>query len=737
MFIPFFLAILLFFQLNLTQSFNYNEILIKKPYETVCEETTTTQKPDLIDQLSDQCPLEYKSSSLKTGCLCNLNTTTLDCLYSNRLNKIPDFFNVNSKNEWNINLKCKNFTHLTNLEPFLPLETINILDLSSHLNPHEKCKIYPNENLVKIVKIGSKNHHSNLNKSKSLKINELNLELNNLNSIHLIKNNTNYQLNIKTLRLSNNFLEFLDIKTELDLCYIGLENLNVSNNRLKRIEIGYFVFLQRLNLSNNYLSSFIIDFYNTKDFQIYYSKNCKLENSTSLHSNLIDLDLSHNFLPSLPFNFLNIKYLSLLNLNLSSNQIREIRNYEFSSMTLLERLDLSSNLITNVANKSFYSLKKLKYIDLANNYLTQIPKNLFHDQKESLEYLNLNHNNLTQVAKEAFKYLGHVKYMHLSQNKIEILKNYSFGFMFNLIELYLAQNEINTIELNAFYIDEQSYYGPGLVEKLDLSFNKLTYLDKSIFSYLTNLRYLILNNNKLERVDTSVFQGVNYLITLDLRLNYLKSLDFLLSRNFSSLRNLKLSNNLIEFLRPGQFSFLKSLNYLDLSGNRLKYINSCAFYGIQNTIKKLFLNYNLISRLNTCAFTLAFKNLRFVQIMHNPLNCTNNCEFFFTVYNPPYSINYQGVECVNNTLSSDRECSQKHYDKIFSRCKLEAQTNDCSTLANDLSNTFQNDAYFEYDYVNMERSLSEHFETNWGIKANFNIIITVFVLFINIIIFKI
>lgn len=144
------------------------------------------------------------------------------------------------------------------------------------------------------------------------------------------------------------------------------------------------------------------------------------------------------------------------------------------------------------------------------------------------------------------------------------------------------------------------------------------------------------------------------------------------------MRYLKLSNNHIHQIRPGQFSYLKALNQLDLSANRIRHITNCAFHGLESSIKKLILNYNQISRLNSCAFTLAFRHLRFVQILHNPLNCTNNCEFFFTIYNPPYSINYEGLECVNSTQSSMEHCTMQQYDKIYAKCKNQAKSRDCS-----------------------------------------------------------
>lgn len=710
---------IILFLVKTALAFNFKDILIKKPYEIVFDTTTTTDKPIHVDQLDERCPLALGSSSLETGCKCNFSTNTIECVYSNRLDTIPTFHQVDSEINWSIDLKCKNLSFLSNFRSFLPLKKINFLDLSSSLNPQIECKNVRNLTLLRLFKLG---HQVTDIRQQNLNIDQLNLENNYLNSINLI-NNTSYDLKINSLRLSKNQLETLDIKTQLDMCYLKLDYLNVSNNQIKRIEIGYLIFLKKLNISNNHLTTFLVDFYNSNEFRIYHGQSCRFANTSHLHSTLIDIDLSINYISFLPFKILDVQYLDLVNLNVSQNRLREIRNYEFSTISSLKRLDLSHNLISNIFNKSLSGLKSLDYLDLSDNHLRHLPANFFYEQKDNLQFLNLNRNRLEQIPIESFKFLGHVKYLYLCRNQIKILRNYSFGYMFNLIELYLSQNQIESIELNAFSIDERSYYGPGQIEKLDLSFNKIAYLTKPIFSYLTNLRYLIISNNELKYIDAVLFQGVNYLISLDLRLNQIENLAFLVNKNLSDLRSLHLANNFIEYLRPGQFMHLKSLNFLDLSANRIKYINSCAFYGLQETIRRLFLNWNQISRLNTCAFTLPFKHLRFVQIRHNPLNCTDNCEFFFTVYNPPYSINYQGVECLNNTLSFTRVCSQNHFNYIYKRCKLESQSMDCSVLLHDENFQFQPDVYLDYDY-NIEKMMLQ--ETNYIYTNSYKTLLILF-----------
>jgi Leucine-rich repeat (LRR) protein len=253
-----------------------------------------------------------------------------------------------------------------------------------------------------------------------------------------------------------------------------------------------------------------------------------------------------------------------------------------------------------------------------------------------------------------------------------------FACSLHLIRLYLNNNSIKSIDKYAFFIDERALVGPGLIEKIDLSLNKLEYLNDQVFSYLTNLRYLILNNNMIKYIEARAFYGVNFLITLDLSMNQLRSLDFLSTNNFTHLRHLRLANNLITTLNAGQFVQFKSLRILDMSSNLIDAISDCAFNGLEENIRKLILNNNLINKINSCSFTLNFKQLRMVQILFNPLNCSsNNCEFFFSVYHHPYSINYMGLECINNSTVGLPQCTKAQYEKIYKQCRNKTDPNHC------------------------------------------------------------
>ena len=115
-------------------------VSIKKPYEIQCDEELAPP-PEPVeepDQLSEICPLPFNTNSKVTGCNCNLDSLTIDCVYSDALYKIPEFVFVSEMdNVWSIDLRCKNFSHLQDLSGFISLENIDYLDMSFNETQYE------------------------------------------------------------------------------------------------------------------------------------------------------------------------------------------------------------------------------------------------------------------------------------------------------------------------------------------------------------------------------------------------------------------------------------------------------------------------------------------------------------------------------------------------------------------------------------------------------------------------
>ena len=376
----------------------------------------------------------------------------------------------------------------------------------------------------------------------------MNFESNEIRSVHMIGE----PVHIKHLNLARNQIENLSIRANLDICTLKLNALNISLNRIRQIEIGFLIFLNVLNVSHNQLSTFSVDFYDTREFFAYSRNVCFLNYTTlggdsqtnsiveyMLSSNLVEVDFSHNVLGNLPFAYLkNVAFLKLEKLVVIGNRLKALGEYELSGLPSLRYLSLRSNLIENVDEKSFLNLNNLKFLDISVNFLQTIPDNLFESQQSSLETLLMSHNYLETVPRRAFRHLASLKHLNLNCNRIRAIQNYSFGYMSSLVEVSMAANSIESIEPEAFSIDQSSLLGPGLIEKLDLSGNKIATLNQTVFFYLTNLRHLILSNNKIRYIDRKVFRGISFLITLDISFNQLNSLDFLANRNFSLVRYL-------------------------------------------------------------------------------------------------------------------------------------------------------------------------------------------------------
>ena len=87
-----------------------------------------------------------------------------------------------------------------------------------------------------------------------------------------------------------------------------------------------------------------------------------------------------------------------------------------------------------------------------------------------------------------------------------------FEKLYNLKELILTKNLISTIRKNTFK-------GNHSIEKLDLSENKIKFIENGSFEKLKNLKFLNIESNQIESMDEFTFQGLSNLIELDLKNN--------------------------------------------------------------------------------------------------------------------------------------------------------------------------------------------------------------------------
>ncbi|KAI4487756.1 hypothetical protein M0802_011861 [Mischocyttarus mexicanus] len=156
------------------------------------------------------------------------------------------------------------------------------------------------------------------------------------------------------------------------------------------------------------------------------------------------------------------------------------------------------------------------------------------------------------------------------------------------------------ILINNTFLTREHLQGISNVESLDLSFNRLEYINsdlffdfpklkkldissnflmpaKDIFDATPNLTHLLLGKNDMVTIDPRLFYELKNLEILDLRENRLELFEDSVFSELVSLKNLNLAANRLTQLSPSSFRNLKKLERLDISFNYFFIIPSNLF----------------------------------------------------------------------------------------------------------------------------------------------------------------
>ncbi|KAG8537220.1 hypothetical protein GDO81_024891 [Engystomops pustulosus] len=85
------------------------------------------------------------------------------------------------------------------------------------------------------------------------------------------------------------------------------------------------------------------------------------------------------------------------------NKIRSVEPRELTPYTSLETLDLSANDITEIRSRSFPLRLRIKDLDLGSNKLSSLESGAFDNLSRSLLTLRLSKNRISQLPVKAFK----------------------------------------------------------------------------------------------------------------------------------------------------------------------------------------------------------------------------------------------------------------------------------------------------------------------------------------------
>lgn len=195
------------------------------------------------------------------------------------------------------------------------------------------------------------------------------------------------------------------------------------------------------------------------------------------------------------------------------------------------------------------------------------------------------------------------------------------------------------------------------LQVLDMSNNYVPEIQNNEFATanLRNLHKLFIRNATLKQVNRDSLKGLEILIELDLSYNLLRTLPRSVFNNLVKLRALSLNNNKLERLDDGLFRNLKFLHKIELKENVLVRIETKAFTNLP-VLTQIYLDGNQLTVLRRECFQ-HLEKLTSLSLKQNPWNCT--CElkpfrdfaFERNLYTPPTDCRYPDV--LRDTLWTD------------------------------------------------------------------------------------
>lgn len=240
------------------------------------------------------------------------------------------------------------------------------------------------------------------------------------------------------------------------------------------------------------------------------------------------------------------------------------------------------------------------------------------DNLDLVESLNLTNRGLKQLP-PFLTDLKQLKYLYLDYNKLIFVPE--IGSLVQLEEMSIENNELSLIP--------ETFNNLTRLKLLNLSKNNIKCLNNSLFTCVTNLTTLWMNNCDLMYLPREI-GCLKSLEKLGLKSNALESLPDEIG-SLSKLQWLNLEKNEIREL-PCEFKHLKLLNYLNMNKNKLEKIPDEVFH--LTSLNILLITDNLIKRIKDDEI-MGLSTLQKVDFKDNPFLQTMPPE----LYQQLYSIN--------------------------------------------------------------------------------------------------
>ncbi|KAF1804383.1 hypothetical protein FB192DRAFT_1427984 [Mucor lusitanicus] len=326
-----------------------------------------------------------------------------------------------------------------------------------------------------------------------------------------------YAARIASLDLSKNLLMEIPVDF-LQMCK-NLKQLWLTNNDYYGLplSIRFIPNLEHLNISGNHI----------RDLQL-----ARLEDLTTLRT----LRAYNNRLETLPSSFATFKHLTIL--FISNNSFTRFPQV-ICEIASLAYLDISFNKITAFPDEICNLTQLVGLFATANRLAGRLPPSF--SKLEKLQELDLRQNQITDL--DELYLLPKLEVISMDYNAISVV-NYNFQA---LKQLKMSKNHLTQFNLHPYHLrnpDGTLKQHRCLLTDLNLANCKLSSLPDDLFISAVSLEHLILDNNTLSILPSSV-------------------------GSLTKLLRLSVQGNNLEVL-PSEISHLVELKVLDAQKNNLK-----------------------------------------------------------------------------------------------------------------------------------------------------------------------
>ncbi|KAG7175438.1 Leucine-rich repeat-containing G-protein coupled receptor 6-like 1 [Homarus americanus] len=214
--------------------------------------------------------------------------------------------------------------------------------------------------------------------------------------------------------------------------------------------------------------------------------------TTATTEQLHDLFTNTDFFTSQVFRF------TLQGSNMSGVLSQELwGDLQFTQVLIMD------NKITHVDNKAFNSsASTLTFLNLDNNLISYYVTSGIDDLPK-LSTLVLKRNRIPIIFTNAFNYSS-LGVLDLSSNIIDTIGKNAFAALDNLQYLYLNRNLLTSIDEDCFHFFN---HNPVNYLTIDLSSNKISYINEKAFGGLRNLQ-IFLKDNQLMTISEKIFHPI-------------------------------------------------------------------------------------------------------------------------------------------------------------------------------------------------------------------------------------